>query len=125
MKPFLFALSFLFAFPCLAARAETYDCRVLLVAADVPAGGEWQFQAPALSADSHGGKMQSFRAGAHQIDVMANRQWLGVSWLKGGKKVAEGVFVLGNADQSRNRVAILYDPSDSGDQVSLGCDRRP
>jgi hypothetical protein len=123
MKLFLFPLLFLFALNARAAFAETYDCQVMLVAADVPAGGEWKFQATALSEDSHGGKAQVFRAGAHEIEVMANRQWLGVSWVKDGKKIAEGVFVLGNADQTQNRVAIFYDPSDSGDQVSLGCDR--
>ena len=123
MKTFLIAASFLFALSTQAALAETYDCQAMLVAADIPAGAEWKFQAEALSEDSHGGKAQVFRAGAHEIEVMANRQWLGVSWVKDGKKIAEGVFVLGNADETQNRVAILYDPSDSGDQVSLGCDR--
>lgn len=104
-----------------APAPEIYNCQVVVAAEDVNEGGTFTFTV-SNSDESHGGPSTDFTVGNHTISVMANRQWLGLSWMKSGKKIAEGVFVLGAGEKAANRVAILYDPTDSGDQVSLGCD---
>lgn len=122
MKTFLLLAFFLLPF---SASAASYQCEAILASASLPDGGiTWKFS-PETSGESHGGAPKAFQAEGHEIQVLANQQWLGISWMKGGKKIAEGVFVLGGQDQAGQRVAILYDPSDSGDQVSLGCALAP
>lgn len=118
MKTLLSILATLLPF---SASANGLQCEAILASSALPNGGaSWSFS-PQASGESHGGAPQVFREGAHEIQVLANNQWLGISWVKDGKKIAEGVFVLGEKELASQRVAILYDPSDSGDQVSLGC----
>lgn len=107
--------------PMTSWATETYQCEAILASSALVEGGvTWPFS-PNNANESHGGAPLTFREGVHEIQVLATKQWLGISWMKEGKKIAEGVFVLGGEDQAAQRVAILYDPSDSGDQVSLGC----
>lgn len=104
-----------------APEPELYECRLLLVASDVKQGGDWSFTAGKTS-DGHGGEASVYAQGEHELTIVANKQWLGISWKRKGVKIAESVFVLGSTDKTKNRVAVVYDPSDSGDQISLGCD---
>lgn len=100
----------------------TYACQVVLAGTNLPPDrGVWKFEAPESSGGSHGGETRVFTEGIYEITVLANAQWLGISWSQSGKKIAEGVFVLGSNDRTLSRVALLYDPSDSGAQVSLDC----
>jgi hypothetical protein len=118
MKTFLSILAFLLPF---TASANGLQCEAILASSSFPKGGvNWSFS-PLNAEGSHGGAPIVFREGTHEIQVLANKQWLGISWVKEGKKIAEGVFVLGGKELVTQRVAILYDPSESGDQVSLGC----
>lgn len=102
-----------------------YACEVIIAANDVPLkAGFFRFSA-VEKAGTHGGSSRLFKEGAHEVEVVADAQWLGIRWSRNGKKIAESVFVIANMDRTLSRVAILYDPSDNGDQVSLGCMEEP
>lgn len=100
----------------------TYVCEVLLVADDVPADqGTWKFQAALQSEGGHGGTPQAFTTGHHEVQVIADGTWLGIIWNQDGRKIAQGLFVMGPLDRALHRVGLLFDPSDNGAQVSIGC----
>lgn len=113
-----------------SARAQaqtelTYKCELTIAAADLgTTGGVFNFTAP-ITSGSHGGTPKLFKEGVHTVQVIADAQWMGVSWSRAGTKIAEAVFVLAPMDRTLARVGILYDPSDSGDQVSLNCSETP
>ncbi|MBX3019856.1 MAG: hypothetical protein KF767_18360 [Bdellovibrionaceae bacterium] len=120
--------SLLFAAPLFAGAQTlklteiTYVCEVLLVADDVPADqGSWKFQASLKAEGSHGGETRAFTTGAHDVQVIADGTWLGIAWTQGGRKIAQGLFVMGPLDRALHRVGILFDPADNGAQVSIGC----
>lgn len=99
----------------------TYVCEVILVALDIPDGqGTWKFQAE-LKAGAHGGESREFSVGDHQVSVIADGTWLGLAWMRGQRKVGQGLFVMGPMDRALHRVGILYDPVDDSGQASIGC----
>ena len=103
------------------AAERTLQCEVILAASDLSLSqGTWKFETTDNSED-HGGAARVFSEGRYRVEVLADGQWLGLSWFRDGKKLAEGIFVVGFEDQVKNRVGVLYDPTDSGDQLSLGC----
>lgn len=103
------------------STAVTYVCEVILVASDVPAdGGIWKFQTE-VKEGSHGGDPRVFSSGTHEVHVIADGTWLGLSWFRNERKVAESLFVMGPMDRAFHRVGLLYDPADEDAQVSIGC----
>ena len=109
------------AAPASSAKPVTgYECQVI-IATDVAADqDEWKFDVR-VQGESHGGNGRSFAAGANAVDATADGHWLTLSWSKAGKLVAQGVFCMAPTDFAENRVAILYNPDGSGEQVSIGC----
>lgn len=103
------------------APPEKYTCSLYLAAEDVEAGkGEWTFEVGATGA-SHGGNGLTFTAGAHEVYVAADGHWLTLGWQKSGTVIANGLFAMSPTDFAENRVAILYNPDGSGNQVAVSC----
>lgn len=101
--------------------AAKYSCNLFVSAEDVEAGkGEWPFEVGATGA-THGGNGLTFTEGAHEIYVAADGHWITLEWKKSGVVLASGLFAMSPTDFAENRVAILYNPDGSGNQVAVSC----
>lgn len=103
------------------APVAAYECQVIIAGDDVPADQTVQKFDVRAQGESHGGDGRTFTAGSNSVDATADGHWLTLSWSKAGKLIAQGVFCMAPTDFAEARVAILYNPDGSGDQVSIGC----
>lgn len=104
-----------------ATSVSKYSCNLIVAAEDIQAGkGEWPFEVGATGA-THGGNGLTFTEGAHEIYVAADGHWITLEWKKSGTVIASGLFAMSPTDFAENRVAILYHPDGSGNQVAVSC----
>ena len=105
----------------MALSTPQYKCEVMGHVANMQEFIEERFTTTPDNG-SHGGKELSFTNGAQEIVVIANQQWLGISWFYKGEKIAEAVNVIKEKDSSQ-RVLIVYNPKNPEEQASLNCEK--
>ncbi|MCO5142475.1 MAG: hypothetical protein M9962_05225 [Oligoflexia bacterium] len=98
-----------------------YDCRVFLLTEGGSVSKEWFFTT-AEKNGSHGGDFIVFEEGNDQVGILADGQWLGVSWLKNDQVIAKSIFVISAESGTQSRAAIFYNPQNEDEQVHLSCD---
>ena len=78
-----------------APAAPTYDCQVIISAPELPDTVQLlKFQASAVATGSHGGDPYVFNFGAHEVLILANARWKGISWSKDKKPIASVITVM-------------------------------
>jgi hypothetical protein len=97
-----------------------YQCKVILMARDLPNEyAEQAFVAPAMSG-SHGGQGREFQFENHRIGILSDAKWMAISWEHNGKTVSRATFASSLENQGA-QVLILSNPADDEEQVSLDC----
>jgi hypothetical protein len=101
-----------------------YDCQVVLVAKDVPAGGQvFKYEVTTENLGNHGGREFPFAAGEHRISALSNGRWLGISWWRGEELLGQTIYARNEANQG-SEALVVYNVKDQEEQVSLDCTRR-
>ena len=97
------------------------SCRVGVIHSDFKDGyAEATFLMDVVARTGHGGESKAFAFQNHHVEVLADGKWLGISWWRNEKLVAESVTVVSVlAEQSR--VLIAYNPENQEQQVALDC----
>ena len=105
-----------------AQAKNVYTCTVRVFDADSNALIEQSFQADEDNGP-HGGDGQAFKSkdGSTEADVTVDGKWMLLTWIKNGKTVASGTFVLGSSTTDA-RAAIFYNPENSDEQMALDCE---
>lgn len=112
------------AYACQAKADVTpssFDCQLLVITKEKPSFPDQNFKAPVKADSGHGGDERTFKAegNPNEVTIIVDGKWLGLSWWKYGEVVAEALFVV--TDFSQDRVAIVYNPKNRDEQVSLNC----
>jgi hypothetical protein len=68
----------------------------------------------------HRAGTRTFSKDDYQVDVVANDGWMGLTWKKGTRLIGSALTGVANVT-GPNRVLILPNPENPGDQVSLTC----
>lgn len=111
------------AFAAKVVTPAAYDCRLAIIANDIPNSvAEFNYRAEA-SGQAHGGKTYSFSSQGHKVAVLSDSRWLGVTWERNGKTIASTVTARAEDNQS-SQALIVYNPSDENEQVALSCTAR-
>lgn len=100
---------------------KTYSCTVLVIADDLKEVGEFHFTMDAVADESHGGSPKVFSIEKHQITVLTTGRWMAISWSRSGELLSETVTARSD-DNAGSQVLIVYNPKNTNEQVSLGCD---
>lgn len=105
-----------------AQAKNVYTCTVRVFDADSNAVIEQSFQADEDNGP-HGGEGRVYKSqdGVTEADITVDGKWIQMNWLKNGKTVANGVFVLGSSTLDA-RAAILYSPENSSEQMAVDCE---
>jgi hypothetical protein len=97
-----------------------YECKVIIVAKDLPNGSDVkEYVAPALTG-SHGGSGFEFTFENHKVGILSDAKWMAISWMRDGKYLAKATFASSLENQGA-QVLILGNPADDEEQVSLDC----
>lgn len=96
---------------------NSYGCTVIIVADDLVY--EKDFTA-VNRGGTHGGEEYTFREGNHEVTLLADGKWQGISWWHKGQLISESISVL-QTTYSQSRVMIAYNPKNTGEQVSVNC----
>ncbi len=110
-------------FPVLSnadGEVKNYSCTVIVVADDLTDGSmEKTFDVLGSSA-SHGGNEILFEAENHEVTLLSNGKWMGISWKRDGELLAETVVARSDENQA-SQTMIVYNPANVDEQVSLSC----
>lgn len=98
-----------------------YQCHVLMAVNNSEQNIDEDFQVP-RNAGSHGGKGLNFSNSdnSYSLVLLADGKWMGISWWQGETLIGESLFVIAPGE-SEYRIAIMYNPKDQSEQVSLDC----
>lgn len=97
-----------------------YECRLIVYVENTEEIMEEQFLADHFGLGGHGGQVREFTKGQQKVAVQASNNWIALSWWKGEKLIAAGTFAISKASDFY-RVAILANPENPTEQVSLDC----
>lgn len=105
-----------------AQAKNVYNCTLRVFDANSNTLIEQSFNADEMNGP-HGGEAQTFKStdGNTVANISVDGKWMIMEWIKNGKTIASGLFVLGSSTLDA-RAAILYNPENTDEEMALNCE---